>query len=178
MCYGTGQERELPDARVGKLGFGGGAGHTGFAAIPAGKLDQRHGPDGERAGVRFGCVLADAGYGLSAPFRQALSARGLRWAVGIPRHQKVYPADVQLIFPVAGRGRPRVRYVPDVKSRAAHAMLEDAKWRQVSWRRGTTLPHRRIFARPPAECIGAVKHRFDAHPHTAGRLGLHTPDRL
>jgi SRSO17 transposase len=22
------------------------------------------------AGVRFGCVLADAGYGLSAPFRQ------------------------------------------------------------------------------------------------------------
>ncbi|WP_363755748.1 hypothetical protein [Sphingobium sp. LSP13-1-1.1] len=34
---------------------------------------------------------------LSAPFRQALSARGLGWAVGIPRHQKVYPADVQLI---------------------------------------------------------------------------------
>jgi SRSO17 transposase len=36
------------------------------------------------AGVRFGCVLADAGYGLSAPFRQALSARSLCWAVGIP----------------------------------------------------------------------------------------------
>ena len=54
------------------------------------------------AGVRFGCVLADAGYGLSAPFRQALSERGLLWAVGIPRHQKVYPADVALIFPVAG----------------------------------------------------------------------------
>src|SRR3546814_8118507 len=52
------------------------------------------------AGVRFGCVLADAGYGLSASFRQALSARGLHWAVGIPRHQKVYPADVQLVFPV------------------------------------------------------------------------------
>lgn len=89
------------------------------------------------AGVRFGCVLADTGYGLSAPFRQALSARGLRWAVGIPRHQKVYPADVQLIFAVAGRGRPRVRHVPDVKSRAAHAMLEEVKWRKISWRRGT-----------------------------------------
>lgn len=89
------------------------------------------------AGLRFGCVLADAGYGLSAPFRQALSARGLCWAVGIPRHQKVYPADVQLTFPVAERGRPRVRHVPDVKSRAAHAMLEEAKWRRVSWRRGT-----------------------------------------
>src|SRR6516164_6800680 len=35
------------------------------------------------AGVRFGCVLADAGYGLSAP---GLSARKLAWAVGIPRH--------------------------------------------------------------------------------------------
>ena len=31
------------------------------------------------AGVRFSCVLADAGYGLSAPFRQGLTARGLAW---------------------------------------------------------------------------------------------------
>lgn len=89
------------------------------------------------AGVRFDCVLADASCGLSAPFRQALSARGLCWADGIPRHQKVYPTDVQLIFPVAGRGRPRDRHVPDVRSCAAHAMLEDAKWRQVTWRKGT-----------------------------------------
>src|SRR5271169_3587727 len=56
------------------------------------------------AGVRFGTVLADAGYGLSAPFRQGLSARGLAWAVGIPNHQKVYPHDVALVFPVAARG--------------------------------------------------------------------------
>src|SRR4029078_588144 len=28
------------------------------------------------AGVRFGCVLADAGYGLSAPFRQGLTGAG------------------------------------------------------------------------------------------------------
>lgn len=89
------------------------------------------------AGVRFGCVLADAGYGVSAAFRQALSARDLCWAVGIPRHQKVYPADVQLVFPVAVRGRPRLRHVPDGKSVAAHTMLETVKWRQVSWRRGT-----------------------------------------
>ena len=32
-------------------------------------------------GVRFRCVLADAGYGLSAPFRQGLTARKLAWAV-------------------------------------------------------------------------------------------------
>lgn len=76
-------------------------------------------------------------YGLSASFRQAFGARGLNWAVGIPRHQKVYPADVQMIFPIAGLGRPRLRHVPDVKARAAHIILEDAKWRPVSWRRGT-----------------------------------------
>src|SRR3546814_7479864 len=77
------------------------------------------------AGVRFGCVLADAGYGLSASFRQWLSTRGLHWAVGIPRHQKVYPADVQLIFPVAGRRPPRSPPVPDPPSPAAHAVLAD-----------------------------------------------------
>jgi SRSO17 transposase len=89
------------------------------------------------AGVRFSCVVADAGYGLSAPFRHALSQRGLHWAVGIPRHQKVYPANVALTFPVAGRGRPRQRHIPDRTSIAAEAMLADASWRTVTWRRGT-----------------------------------------
>jgi len=36
------------------------------------------------AGVRFRAALADAGYGMSAEFRHALSARGLAWAVGLP----------------------------------------------------------------------------------------------
>lgn len=89
------------------------------------------------AGVRFGCVLADAGYGLSAPFRQGLSERSLTWAVGIPYKQKVYPSDVAMIFPVAGRGRPRQRHIPDTKSITAKAMLETARWQKVSWRRGT-----------------------------------------
>ena len=65
------------------------------------------------AGVRFAMVLADAGYGLSAPFRQGLDARGLKWAVGIPKQQKVYPNNVKLTFPVATRGRPRMRPIPD-----------------------------------------------------------------
>jgi SRSO17 transposase len=89
------------------------------------------------AGVRFGCVLADAGYGLSAPFRQGLTARGLAWAVGIPRHQKVYPCAVKLVFPVAGRGRPRQRHVPDLLSVHAEDMLAQAAWQEVSWRAGT-----------------------------------------
>lgn len=102
------------------------------------------------AGVHFGCVLADAGYGLSAPFRQGMSERGLAWAVGIPFRQKVYPADVAMIFPVAGRGRPRKNAIPDTKWISAKAMLEMAKWRKVSWRFGTKGPLSAGFA---AVCV-------------------------
>ncbi len=41
------------------------------------------------ADLRFGTVLADAGYGASAEFRRGLDKRNQRWAVGIPRNQKV-----------------------------------------------------------------------------------------
>jgi SRSO17 transposase len=120
-------------------------------------------------GARFGCVLADAGYGLSAPFRQGLSERGLTWAVGIPFKQKVYPADVMMIFPVAGRGRPRQRHIPDVKSITAQAMLEAASWRQVSWRRGTKG---RLSAR-----FAALRVRVaDGPPQRIGAMGAqHLP---
>lgn len=112
------------------------------------------------AGLRFGTVLADAGYGLSAPFRQGLSARGLTWAVGIPRHQKVYPHTVKLVFPVAGRGRPRQRHVPDPLSVHAEDMLANARWREVRWRIGTK---------------GALKARFAA---VRVRVADGTPQRI
>ncbi len=86
-------------------------------------------------GARFGCVLADAGYGISASFRAGLSARGLRWAVGIPRILKVYPADVTLLAPPAGSRRKLSE--PDQRSRSAERVLADAAWRRVVWRRGT-----------------------------------------
>jgi len=98
------------------------------------------------AGVRFGSVLADAGYGLSAPFRQALTARSLVWAVGIPHHLKVYPVGVKLIWPKAARGRPRKRHIPDILSVPAEDMLADAKWQTVSWRNGTKGPLKARFA--------------------------------
>ena len=89
------------------------------------------------AGVRFGCVLADAGYGLSAPFRQGLTQRGLTWAVGIPLHLKVYPVGVQMIWPRAKRGRPRQHAIPNILSIAAEDMLAGAKWQAIIWRTGT-----------------------------------------
>ena len=88
------------------------------------------------SGVRFGCVLADAGYGQSAAFRQELTVRELSWAVGIPRHLKVYPTDVKMISPTVRRGRPR-QSIPHVLSRPAEEVLGKAQWRKISWRLGT-----------------------------------------
>ena len=88
------------------------------------------------AGVRFGCVLTDAGYGQSAAFRQGLTVRELSWAVGIPRHLKVYPADVKMIRPRTRRGRPR-QPIPHVLSQPAEGVLDKAQWRKISWRLGT-----------------------------------------
>ena len=98
------------------------------------------------AGVRFGCVVVDAGYGISAAFRQGLSARTLLWAVGIPRLQKVYPADVELSWPTTGRGRPRQHPIPSTESVAAEDMLAGVRWRPITWRRGTKGPLRTAFA--------------------------------
>ena len=75
------------------------------------------------SGARFGCVLADAGYGSSGSFRQALSERGLLWAVGLSRRQNVYPADVALTFPVAKAGKRRKYHVPDQPPVFTEAML-------------------------------------------------------
>ncbi|WP_264583488.1 IS701 family transposase [Rhodoblastus acidophilus] len=89
------------------------------------------------SGARFGCVLADSGYGSSGPFRQALTARGLLWAVGLSRRQNVYPADTDMIFPVAKVGKPRKHPIADQPPLSAEKMLADEMWRKVSWRRGT-----------------------------------------
>ncbi len=87
----------------------------------------------QAAGVRFGTVLADAGYGASAAFRHGLDERGLAWAVGIPRNQKVYASDVQLV-PPGGRAR---KLVPDQEPQTAEAVLATRPWRRVTWREGT-----------------------------------------
>jgi SRSO17 transposase len=84
-------------------------------------------------GLRFGTVLADAGYGTSAAFRHGLDARGLSWAVGLAKNQKVYNREVQLVSP-AGRGRTPV---PDQEPREAEAVLAAHPWRRVTWRQGS-----------------------------------------
>lgn len=123
------------------------------------------------AGIRFGIVLADAGYGgISAPFRHGLSARALLWAVGIPRILKVYPAEVAMAEPRhSGRGRARRHAEPDRLSRAAEDVLADACWQEVSWRRGTKG---RLSAR-----FAAVRIRIADGPAQSigGRPAQHLP---
>lgn len=112
------------------------------------------------SGARFGCVLADSGYGSSGPFRQALSDRGLRWAVGLSRRQNVYPADVALIFPVAKAGRPRKYHVPDQLPVTAETLLARKKWQRVSWRRGTKGRLTCLFAARRVRVADGHKHRM------------------
>jgi len=112
------------------------------------------------SGVRFGCVLADAGYGSSSSFRQALSERGLLWAVGLSRRQNVYPADVDLIFPVATTGRRRQYHIPDQPPVAAEVMLSGEKWHKISWRRGTKGRLTCLFAARRVRVADGHKHRM------------------
>ncbi|WP_426960169.1 IS701 family transposase [Muricoccus radiodurans] len=99
-------------------------------------------------GVRFGPVLADAGYGTSAAFRAGLSERGLRWAVGIPRI---------------------------LKSLSGQCRRGDSPWRQSpqAERAGSTLALRRsgpgrgdvaagdLAARHEGAALGPVRRRPD-----------------
>lgn len=98
------------------------------------------------AGAHFGCVLADAGYGASAAFRRDLSGHGLVWAVGIPWAQNVCSPAVELRGPRAATGRPRKHPAPGEDPVAADAMLANAAWRRVSWRRGAKGPLAAEFA--------------------------------
>src|SRR5215208_958382 len=123
------------------------------------------------AGARFGCVLADAGYGVSAAFRQGLSERGLVWAVGIPRVQNVYSPEVGLHWPRAATGRPRKHPVPSEDPVAAETMLANALWRRVNWRRGTKGPLVAEFAALRVRPAEGEQLRNGRHPHLVERSG-------
>ncbi len=73
------------------------------------------------------------------------------------------------MFPIVGRGRPRKRHVPNVLSVAAEDMLAEAKWRTLSWRKGTKGPLKARFA--------AVRVRVaDGPPQRIGDKGMqHMP---
>lgn len=138
------------------------------ARVPAGRQAAMSKPDIAvaeidrvlAAGVRFGCVLADAGYGSGAGFRQALSERGLSWAVGLSSRQTVYPADVKLTFPQARGGRPRKYHIPDLALVSVADMLGGETWRKIVWRRSTKGRLTRLFAARRVRIAEGHRHRM------------------
>ena len=68
-----------------------------------------------------------------------------------------------------GRGRPRVNGVPSQVSRSAAQMLAGARWRAVTWRRGTRGPLRAQFAAVRVRVADGVR---------AGVKGRHLPGEV
>ena len=95
-----------------------------------------------RAGVSFGDVLGDAGYGMCADFRRGLTDLGLRWALGISPDQLMYAGSARTIPPLRKMsiGRlPRIGRATAKPRRAHHiiASLGPQAFTPVQWRRGT-----------------------------------------
>jgi SRSO17 transposase len=91
------------------------------------------------SGVRFGGVLADAGYGVCAEFRQELSKLGLTWAVGILSTQNMYSENIELAaLKRGGMGRPRIHPMPaELPCSAADFIDKHGVFKRVGWRHGT-----------------------------------------
>jgi SRSO17 transposase len=98
------------------------------------------------AGLRFSCVLADAGFGSSPAFRHGLDERELAWAAGIACTQLVYPTTVKLRPASTPTGRPAKHPVPNRPPCSAAEMLETRRWRRITWRTGTKGPLNARFA--------------------------------
>lgn len=94
------------------------------------------------AGVRFGDVLADAGYGVCSEFRRGLDELGCLWTVGVLPTVNVYPVDVEVIPPSgeARLGRPQKHGTPSVQAVSAEKFIISVgskAWSIVRWRKGT-----------------------------------------
>jgi hypothetical protein len=99
-----------------------------------------------------------------APFRRALTERGLAWAVGIPFKQKVYPADVAMIFPLPSAA-VRASAIPVVAAQACWTAMADDRF----------VRHRgRLSARYHHACASLTvtpKRIRDAQHRAARKLG-------
>jgi SRSO17 transposase len=98
-------------------------------------------------------VVADAGYGASTEFRDALTERGLSYMVGILPDTGLWPPGEEPLPPKTwkGQGRPPklLRRTderrPQLARELAHGLPSKA-WRTVRWREGTKGMMRSRFA--------------------------------
>src|SRR6266567_2709106 len=104
-------------------------------------------------GVPAAPVVADAGYGVVTAFRDALTAHGIAYVVGISTETTVWaPGRAPLPPPkYRGHGRPPTlvrrtgRHRP-LSVRALAQQLPARAWRSVTWRQGTRGAMRSRFA--------------------------------
>jgi SRSO17 transposase len=95
--------------------------------------------------VPVGVVLADAAYGNGTPFRQALTARGLQYMVGIDSSTTVWePGQQPLPAPPRKPGRgsapKRLQRSADhqpVSAKQLAVSLPASAWREIRWRPGS-----------------------------------------
>jgi SRSO17 transposase len=105
-------------------------------------------------GVPRAPVVADAGYGDTTAFREALTTMGLTYAVGVKKETTAWPPGQAPRPPKRwkGRGRPSTRvqrtatHTPRSLKQLADALPMTA-WRTVTWREGTRGAMRSRFAR-------------------------------
>ena len=105
------------------------------------------------AGVAPGAVLADAGYGNDTGCRDAVSALGLKYAMGMLGSTSLWPPGQEPLAPKPkdGRGRPGTRLRRDEAHRPLSAKelamsLKPPAWQTLTWRDGTNAPLSGRFA--------------------------------
>ena len=119
-------------------------------------------------GLPGGLVVADAGYGVSGPFRDGLAERGLHYIVGVTDEMVVFTEEPRWVAPTAATGgRPRKRPRLAEGSPRPVSLKELAARtprRKVTWREGTkgTMSGRFAWLRvwpgqgwATGECAGA-----------------------
>jgi len=116
------------------------------------------------AGVRKHIVLADAGYGDVHDFREALSARGLSYLVGVNGQPVVWPPESQPVIPAKkpGKGHPRTRYRDDAyPPETIDHLAKRLRYRKLGWRQGSQGWQRSRFA---AVRIRTAHHHIHSAP--------------
>jgi len=93
-------------------------------------------------------VVADAGFGDSSDFRDAIVALGFHYVVAVSSQMTVWPPDASPAMPAPNgkRGRPRTRVFDDAGAspirinKLAAQLWEQGQFRQHTWRQSTRGP--------------------------------------
>ncbi|MFD8799323.1 transposase [Streptomyces atroolivaceus] len=92
-------------------------------------------------GLRAPVVVADAGYGVSTPFRHGLEARGLSYVLALTRKEVAHELSIEPYQPdYGGLGPPtlaRYRTAPRALSLHAAEAAAAGHFTEVAWRQGS-----------------------------------------